>query len=588
MLLWHNDYMSLVEKIKNTPIITSLVLLSLFFGAVGIVNIRPTQISEAATTDCFGSYATMYGNGGTTGIITGIANINIGLSNSNQAPNKIIVLMDGAEVGQARPESGSTYSWIMQIPTKVLHPKQYELRAIVRYQDFECITQPTMTQMVEPGGESEFILTPNKTNLELPVNNSAIVSAGLSVPGYTNNFAQFALFDWFAESRGTITNTQNRSTNFFSGPSSGQGKIKAVARYGFRVSDTVIYTNITSPNTPISSSTPTNTTTTTTKTTESLDSSQLSTSTGVVEDDIVAGDAVQRNSSIESNDITKDCATAALGEDRFNLINNGKVRPTLEEVIKLKACFARTNYIVPSNFAPVAPGEVNKLQLTNQAKIEKIENGTINAQDQQKEVLRFTGKAKPNTVVVIYIFSEPLVLTTTSNENGEWVYELENPLEPGDHTMYAVVDRGDGVYERTNPLEFAIGSAEATAENPAGLSLALNEEATATDSFLSSYIYVGSSFLIISAILLVAVVAYRHGKRAKASELLEPSSFNAVSTNQTDKPDDSNSFQNIQTVTPTTQDEPLSQDTVTNVTKEPDNQTIKNAEIVNTDEKQQG
>ena len=77
-----------------------------------------------------------------------------------------------------------------------------------------------------------------------------------------------------------------------------------------------------------------------------------------------------------------------------------------------------------------------------------------------------TGKAKPFQTVLVYIFSEPLVMTTTADADGNWSYELENPLEPGQHEVYAVVDEGDGQYKKSDPWGFIIGRAEAFCRKP--------------------------------------------------------------------------------------------------------------------------
>jgi LPXTG-motif cell wall-anchored protein len=52
---------------------------------------------------------------------------------------------------------------------------------------------------------------------------------------------------------------------------------------------------------------------------------------------------------------------------------------------------------------------------------------------------RFFGRTAPNVLLNLYIFSTPLIKTTTSDANGDWSITISEPLSAGDHTVYAVI-----------------------------------------------------------------------------------------------------------------------------------------------------
>lgn len=529
--------MVIKHKVKRSPKVVALLFggLVMIGSSLGFAVIQKQSLAQT-TTICPGGNVFMYQSGGTTNnIINGIGVVSVGLPTSmTETPGKVFITLDGQVVGQARPESGSTYQWIMQIPASVLDPRStgYQLKAIIKYATFQCeVTASSPTPPILPTTTSGLLLQLNPTMLELPVNNQAIVYADISVLNTTVSFSQYAIFDWATESRGTVASAQNKQATFFSGPSVGDGRIKVVSKYGLRQQQAFISTKIVSTDSPIQTQTSPDSGTT------SGTSSQSGTSTNPVSDTTAESTTesqntnttpIQPTASLQTNSATKECAESVLGQERFLAINAGQSRPTLEELNTLKACFARTNYILPSNFAPVAPTSVSTLPTGTNVKIAELKNDKKQVGELQKDVIRMTGTAKPNSTVIIYVFSEPLVLTTTADENGGWVYELENPLESGDHTMYAVVDRGDGVYEKTDPLAFVIGTAEASAENPAGLSLVLKETETAKDSMLSTFMYIGSTAILLAAIAVGVMFAYRRGRHSIAKEV--------VVNNVTDQP----------------------------------------------------
>jgi len=110
------------------------------------------------------------------------------------------------------------------------------------------------------------------------------------------------------------------------------------------------------------------------------------------------------------------------------------------------------------------------------------------------------GKATPNSIVLIYVYSEmPLVLTVKTDADGNWSYIVTDDLTDGKHTAYvAVVDDYGKVTEKSNPLSFFVRQARA-----ATLEEFLNSETrveieTKSNSLLRYYIISGIGVICIA------------------------------------------------------------------------------------------
>lgn len=222
------------------------------------------------------------------------------------------------------------------------------------------------------------------------------------------------------------------------------------------------------------------------------------------------------SSQIQVGEVSKGCIEDAITAERFESIEAGTTRPTATELTKITSCFATSNYILPSNFSPVDPAKIDSVATDDVSSVSKIENSTkTDSSGTKKQTLKFSGKAKPNSIVVIYIYSDPLIVTTTSDSDGNWQYTLENPLQPGKHEVYSVVNKGDGSYKRSDPLEFLIATAAATTANPNGLNLKLAGTPTATASQSNSnliYYIVGSVIAVLVAIASLFIAIRIHLK----------------------------------------------------------------------------
>jgi hypothetical protein len=78
-----------------------------------------------------------------------------------------------------------------------------------------------------------------------------------------------------------------------------------------------------------------------------------------------------------------------------------------------------------------------------------------NAKKDDQITLQFSGTAKPNSLVTLYIFSKAVIAVVLADEAGNWVFEREDPIEAGKHTAFATI-YDDGVTRRSDATEFFI------------------------------------------------------------------------------------------------------------------------------------
>ncbi len=77
----------------------------------------------------------------------------------------------------------------------------------------------------------------------------------------------------------------------------------------------------------------------------------------------------------------------------------------------------------------------------------------------------FKGKALPNSFVKVYLFSDPIVVTVKTDDQGNWSYILDKTLPDGAHTAYvAMVDNGGRILAKSAPLPFIKEASALTVE----------------------------------------------------------------------------------------------------------------------------
>jgi len=119
---------------------------------------------------------------------------------------------------------------------------------------------------------------------------------------------------------------------------------------------------------------------------------------------------------------------------------------------------------VASGYNPLNPSPAKKIayqdprkvkpQMTDILKVERVE--LVSVPQEENTLIKLEGTGLPNTFVTIYIYSEPIVIVTKTDENGNWVYVLDKPLSPGEHKVYVALTNNQGkIIARSESFSFA-------------------------------------------------------------------------------------------------------------------------------------
>lgn len=308
-----------------------------------------------------------------------------------------------------------------------------------------------------------------------------------------------ATYEWVT-TLGTITPAFTSAT-FKSGSSTGVGYIRVKAQYNGKTAEATI-------NVKVINSTSTTYPSSTTDNSSTITSTPADTST--------TSSATNNNVEIDPN--LSVCLKAAVTEARYQEFIFGKAKPTSEELAKAWVCFEQTKYVLPSNWAPVKPEEVRNLPKDTSIKIKKMTNITTRAASGKEEkAILISGSSQPNKKLLIYVFSEPLVLATQTDKDGNWSYQLENPLEPGSHEIYVAMDRGDNTYVTSEPIVFDIARAESSETNPQGASLILAGDQPAYGSY--NYLWYAGGLVLVALGFGFLVIRYRKSLKPRLANV---------------------------------------------------------------------
>lgn len=160
-------------------------------------------------------------------------------------------------------------------------------------------------------------------------------------------------------------------------------------------------------------------------------------------------------------------------------------------------------------FENPAFGGVEKPELFTVRNIEVSNNATPSSPQDKKAPLpiRLTGQALPNTIVTLYVYSDPIVVRVKADESGLWSYTLTKELPDGSHTAYiAMTDSAGRVLAKSAPLPF-VKEAAAVSFAPSNLP-GLEDQAPSLFSGASLYALIsiiigviGFAFIAIGVVL---------------------------------------------------------------------------------------
>ncbi len=517
--------MTYSNNLKTIGRLTSLfgfVLASI--SSFGVFFFRQ-PIANADPVGCSPSYSIFInGTSGTTTTLSGNVQISVNLTTAPLVPiQSVLFSIDGLTniIGRGVQQTGT--SWIMYWVTNVTpnSTSAHTLSAVVRdSNNTDCLVNSPPPFILNNSTQTSInVQQMTPPSATLPTNYNVDFSVPLPVITNGIDISPFVVFEWETSIGTVATINSGNIGRFSSGPASGSGYVYAKVKYGGQVLSRVASVQVNSPtNAPTSGGTTSITTSTT------VQQPTSSTSAGTTSPATSGSTSSTTQPTLTTNLLQTDialrqCLVASLGEARLKILETEQTRPTAEEFDKYLTCFTKKSFVVASTLAPVAPAEVKNLKVDkDKVSITKAENATVKKAGNEYKQLVFKGKGKPNSTVLLYVFSEPLVLATTAGSDGAWSYTLEDPLQPGSHEAYAMVNSGDGNYQRSSSFGFLIGKASASAANPKGYSLELGIAPTANQNNRSTNIFlfgVGAA-VIFAAAGLMGFLGLKH-KKNKAS-----------------------------------------------------------------------
>lgn len=125
-----------------------------------------------------------------------------------------------------------------------------------------------------------------------------------------------------------------------------------------------------------------------------------------------------------------------------------------------------------------------------------------------------TGKAAPDTIFTLYVYSDvPVVATVKTDASGNWEYHFENTLEYGNHEVYIATNDDTGkVVTKSSPLSFLIEEAQAATAAEDGSAADSGHD---SDNMVNYYIYAAGALIILGIIIFLLTLSKSRNKAEK-------------------------------------------------------------------------
>jgi len=151
--------------------------------------------------------------------------------------------------------------------------------------------------------------------------------------------------------------------------------------------------------------------------------------------------------------------------------------------------------------------EADNFSVQNIQNIQKEQGNLYEGGNSEGYVL--SGKAEPNSVATLYIYSDlPAVMTVDVDQYGNWRYKLDQSLVEGEHEIYVAINDDTGkVVKKSKPLSFFIKEASAVSvKDFIAEAKASSEEPAESETSISNYLLIAIAMAIFGIFLFLAVI----------------------------------------------------------------------------------
>ena len=121
--------------------------------------------------------------------------------------------------------------------------------------------------------------------------------------------------------------------------------------------------------------------------------------------------------------------------------------------------------------------------------------------------LMVQGKALPNQVITLFIYSSmPIVITVKADNDGNWIYSLDKSMVDGTHEVYAVLHNDEGkIIESSVPKIFFIEEAQAASIEDFVVSGNITQANDETKNMMMLYLLGGFSAILVLITLFLII-----------------------------------------------------------------------------------
>jgi len=151
-----------------------------------------------------------------------------------------------------------------------------------------------------------------------------------------------------------------------------------------------------------------------------------------------------------------------------------------------------------------------KIEFSGDGNLMTVQNTENNLIFDENDIIIFTGKTIPNSLVKLVIASENFIeVITRSNNEGYWAYTLTGPLEIGIHTVRVSVNDNFGItVSASETVSFTIKASSKTSKVINTITTALQD----VDFSITTWI------IIVVAVIILLIVGYLFLRKKKDTE----------------------------------------------------------------------
>jgi len=128
--------------------------------------------------------------------------------------------------------------------------------------------------------------------------------------------------------------------------------------------------------------------------------------------------------------------------------------------------------------------------------------------------LVFSGIGPPNSFLTLFIYSDPIVVTTKTDASGNFTYTLDKNLLDGKHEVYVTItDETGKILEKSSPFSFFVRRAQAISEEEY-LRGDVNVDTSST-VLINNYLLI--AIIIVVAVVVILLLAVYLSKKSKVT-----------------------------------------------------------------------